>query len=77
MGVVSQDLVDQWEQHQRDMERQQKKHTIIKLPCCGTSIELERPEDQYITCPNRVCGKRHFLAWSLKPKLQSEQTIVL
>lgn len=49
-----------------------EKYTTIKLPCCGSSIEVQKAADQFIQCPNKSCRKRHALMWSLKPKLKTE-----
>lgn len=71
MGVVSQELLDQWEQYERADKKGSDKRTVIRLECCGSSIELLRPEDQYVTCPNVKCRKQHLVIWSLRPKVQS------
>lgn len=72
MGQVSTLLLEDWQRFQVSEWLQSEKHTIIKLPCCGASIELLRLEDQFVTCPNRLCGKRHMISWSLNPKVTSE-----
>lgn len=41
---------------------------ILKLPCGCTSIEITRPQDQYVTCPE--CYKKFLLIWQSKPKIQ-------
>lgn len=54
-----------------DKDRKQK-HTVVRLPCCGSSIEVIKTQDQFVVCPNKQCRKRHALVWSLKPKIKSE-----
>lgn len=72
MGQIPLDLTEGWDRQQRADYKQEDKYTVVKLPCCGTSVEVEKAEDQYITCPNRFCGKRHLLTWGMDPKLRSE-----
>jgi hypothetical protein len=45
---------------------------IIKLPCGHGSVEVTKPEDQYITCGQ--CLKQFLLVWSKigKHKIQGE-----
>lgn len=71
MGVVSQDLLDLWDMQVAADKKGSDKRTVIRLDCCGSSVELQRLEDQYITCPNIDCRKQHFVTWSLRPKIQT------
>ena len=57
-------LMREWDSAKGDQ------HKVVKLPCCGTSVEILRPEDQILWCPQ--CAKRHALIWQRRPKLQSE-----
>lgn len=72
MGVISQDLLDQTEEHQKSMERGADNRTVVQLKCCGASVEVTRLEEQVLICPNPECRKRHLLMWSLQPKIRSE-----
>lgn len=57
------------------LERDHEKHTIAKLPCCGSSIEVTDPSvDNYVQCPNKKCGKRHVILSGLSHKFKSEET---
>ena len=53
-----------------ELERIKKQDTkpkkIIKFPCKHGSTEIEKSEDQYITCP--VCRKSFLLTWSMTQK---------
>ena len=54
-------------------QREEKKHEIIKCTNCGVGIEILKPEDQFITCPQ--CSKRFYLTYSsalAKAKMYSE-----
>jgi len=44
---------------------------ILKLPCGHGSIEITRPQDTYITCPN--CFKKFLLIYQRKPKIYWEE----
>lgn len=72
MGQIPTQLLEDWEQVQLQDWRQSLKVVVVNLPCCRSSIEITRLEDQFIVCPNKLCGKRHFLTWSLNPKIHSE-----
>ena len=75
MGQVNQTLLDDWLRVQDADYRQRERRTIVKLPCCGSSIEITADQegfDQHIICPNHLCQKRHLLTWGIKPKIQSE-----
>jgi hypothetical protein len=55
------------------LELDHEKHTVVQLPCCGTSYEVtDTTVDNYITCPNPKCMKHHVLLSGLNPKIRSE-----
>lgn len=35
---------------------------VVKLPCKDVTVEMGKPEDQYIKCP--VCNKAFLITWS-------------
>lgn len=43
---------------------------VIKLPCCGISVQVKRTGDQYLTCPS--CHRHSALTWGRKPTLTME-----
>ena len=59
--------------HLRDVMRpnENKRWKIVKLDCCGNNVEITRPEDQYITCPQ--CFKTHLLIWSRVGKFKIKE----
>ena len=81
MGVLDQQTIDDWDAEQRHDMARSNKMTVAKLPCCGSSIEVEGGVDQYVECPNPQCPKamelgrppRHHISWGLNPKLTSER----
>lgn len=78
MGIIDQSLLDDWDRQQRSDERQSERRTVVQLPCCGSSIEVtatQMGQDQYITCPNKACGKRHLLTWGMNPTMRSESVL--
>jgi hypothetical protein len=78
MGHLTPELAEQWLRQQEADEKQRQNTTIVKLPCCGSGIEVtaaQLGEDQWIVCPNQHCGKRHLLTWGMKPTIQSELII--
>lgn len=77
MGQIPLSLLDDWDHQQRADFKQKDEYTIVKLPCCGSSIEVKKAEDQYFTCPNRLCQKRHLLTWGMNPTLRPERELEL
>lgn len=77
MGLPNQLYQEEWAKLQRDMERGKRKHTIVKLQCCGSAVEAEPGGDQYVQCPNVECRKRHLITWGYRPKIQTEMDIDL
>ncbi len=75
-GRTPQWLIDSWNQQQKADEKQSARTAVVKLPCCGSAVEVEGKGEQWITCPNRLCGKRHMLAWGMKPQLRSEELLL-
>lgn len=76
MGRTPDWLMEAWALQQKTDDAQKDKRTVVKLPCCGSSIEVtatQLGQEQWITCPNRRCGKRHLLTWGMNSKLQSEK----
>jgi len=82
MGQVPTHLIDDWMRQQDSDYKQREKFTVVKLPCCGSNVEVtatQEGQDQYITCPNRHCpertragGQRHLLTWGMRPKVKTE-----
>lgn len=72
MGLIPQHLLDDWERQQHSDYDVREKHTVVKLPCCGASVEREPDvSEQFVTCPNKWCSKnnagipaRHLILWS-------------
>lgn len=48
----------------------QRVYQTIKLPCCGASVELGSPKDQYVQCPK--CQSRHLITWGATKTITSE-----
>lgn len=58
----------------RVLEAQEKaKHTVLKLPCCGTAIEIFKKQDMWVLCPNKKCGKKNIVTFGLAPHIRMEQ----
>lgn len=54
-------------------DRRSDPHVTVKLPCCGTQVEIKRAGDQMVLCPNPKCGKRSAITWSMfDPKITTE-----
>lgn len=50
-----------------------ERHTVAKLPCCGSSVEVTDPyNDTFVVCPNVNCRKRHVVMAGLKHQIKSE-----
>jgi hypothetical protein len=82
MGIIPPELIDDWDRVQRQDYARSAKYTVVKLPCCGSSVEVEGGRDQWVTCPNKSCPKwrelghpaRHHISWSLtKQTVTSER----
>jgi hypothetical protein len=83
MGLIDPLLLDDWDRKQHSDYQNSERHTVVQLPCCGTSIEVDPKDgtDQYVTCPNIRCpkrtargGARHLIAFALrKTTIQSER----
>lgn len=82
MGQIPTQLIDDWMRVQDSDYKQRERRTVVKLPCCGSAIEVtatQEGQDQFITCPNLHCpqrtqagGKRHMLTWGQRPTMRSE-----
>lgn len=86
MGQIDPLLLDDWDAKQRADYANSQKMVIVKLPCCGTGLEVD-PKDgteQYVICPNVKCpkrtargGARHLIAWNLRrTTIQSERPML-
>lgn len=53
-------------------DRRGEVHKTVKLDCCGTVVEITKPGDQLILCPNPKCRKRSIVTWGLTPKISTE-----
>jgi hypothetical protein len=55
------------------LEMAHEHHTVAKLPCCGSSIEITDPSvDTYVICPNKSCRKKHVVLSGLNHKIRSQ-----
>ena len=46
-------------------------HTMAKLPCCGSAVEITDPtKDTYVVCPS--CKKKHMVVGDRKHRIISE-----
>lgn len=55
------------------LELATEKHTVAKLPCCGSRIEVTDPSrDTYVVCPNVHCRKRSVVLSGLKHQIRTE-----
>lgn len=83
MGILSLDDQENLERYQKEEHRQRSKHTIVRLPCCGTGIEIKPThigQDILLTCPNKQCPKalhlgrqpRHSISWGTNPRISTE-----
>lgn len=49
--------------HEQQNQRSKIQHYTVKLPCsCDMSVEIQRPEDQYIECTN--CHRKWLMTFS-------------
>jgi hypothetical protein len=63
-----------WQARQR-LEADHEHHTMAKLPCCGSAVEIVDPsKDNFVTCPNPACRKRHVVLSGLSHRIESEQS---
>lgn len=46
---------------------QMKNRTVVKLPCCGDAIEIQKTGDQMLYCAK--CNKRALLTWGQAKKV--------
>ncbi len=52
-----------------------EKHTVAKLPCCGSSIEITDPSiDNFVVCPNKNCRKRAVVLSGLSHQIKQEDS---
>lgn len=70
-----------WEEQARiasdRLGKDHEHHTMAKLPCCGSAVEITDPtKDTYVTCPNKLCGKRHMVVGDRNHKIVSEAPLV-
>lgn len=63
---------EQYQKQLREDEARSRISKMLKLPCCGAMIELRRPGDQFVLCPNDKCMKRSLITWSLNPTIKTE-----
>ena len=82
MGVLPQHMLDELDQLNRSDYAMQQRHTVVRLPCCGASVEREAgATEQYVTCPNKWCPKlsagfpaRHLVIWNpVTTQIKSEE----
>lgn len=59
MGFQSGSWLD--EQVRRAMLDKRGKSDVIKLPCCGTMVEVSGKQDLYLECP--ACHKHVAITW--------------
>jgi len=73
---MNHDRLSLWEAYQQDLRQDDKiqtaKRVIIKLPCCGASIEYSGRGDQYVVCPDKDCRKKNVILPGLNPKIRTE-----
>lgn len=75
MGQIPNHLLEEWLRVQESDHKQTERRTVVKLPCCGAGVEVtatQAGQDQYITCPNKDCGKRSLLTWGMRPQMRTE-----
>lgn len=61
-----------WESREA-LEKDHEKHTVVKLPCCGSMLEILDPRvDNYVTCPNKKCGRHSVVLSGLKHEVRTE-----
>lgn len=76
MGRTPDWLLEDWARQQRTDEAQKDRRTVVQLPCCGSSYEVtatQQGQEQWITCPNKLCRKRNLLTWGTNPTIQQER----
>lgn len=66
------------------LEKDHEHHTVAKLPCCGSGVEITDPTiDNYVVCPNPQCrkqavvvGDRRHQVIMEKPNVQPDRNLI-